>query len=118
MKFSAELYALGLAMLAAPGADAFWRMECRGRSGLARIDPLVNPGAKSSHAHTIAGGSGKSITIRIYYLLADSRVKPRGLAVGWLTSSGVTRAQPATHARRARGKNKKTTTRKASKRNC
>lgn len=72
MKFSAELYALGLALLAAPGADAFWRMECRGRSGLALIDPLVNPGAKSSHAHTIAGGSGKSIAVRIYSLLADS----------------------------------------------
>ncbi|KAI9818258.1 MAG: hypothetical protein M1832_004474 [Thelocarpon impressellum] len=39
------------------GADAFWRLPCQGRSGLARIDPLVNPGAVAPHAHTIHGGS-------------------------------------------------------------
>ncbi|KAI1329065.1 hypothetical protein F5Y16DRAFT_367307 [Xylariaceae sp. FL0255] len=38
--------------------NAFWRMECRGRSGLARIDPIVDPGEISSHAHTIQGSSG------------------------------------------------------------
>lgn len=72
MKFSNELMALGLALLAAPGADAFWRMECRGVSAIARIDPLVNPGAKSSHAHTIAGGSGKSPTVSNSYLRGEA----------------------------------------------
>lgn len=38
-------------------ADAFWRMECRGRTGLARLDPLVEPGEVANHAHAIHGGS-------------------------------------------------------------
>lgn len=49
--------ALAAAMLLG-SADAFWRMECRGISGHARIDPLVNPGGFSAHAHTVCGGSG------------------------------------------------------------
>jgi hypothetical protein len=40
-------------------ADAFWRMECHARSGLARIDPIVTPDKISSHAHAIHGGSSK-----------------------------------------------------------
>ena len=61
--------ALAAAMLMGT-ADAFWRMECRGRSALARIDPLVNPGDFSAHAHTVAGSSGKNhidfaLTMRI-----------------------------------------------------
>lgn len=36
-------------------ALAFWRLPCRGRLGVARLDPLVNPGAVSSHAHVIHG---------------------------------------------------------------
>ncbi|KAI0122925.1 hypothetical protein BJ170DRAFT_118091 [Xylariales sp. AK1849] len=40
------------------GVSAFWRMECRGRVGLARIDPLMDEGEASSHAHTIHGSSG------------------------------------------------------------
>jgi len=49
-----------LAILASlGGAAAFWRMECRGQVGLARIDPLINPGGVSSHAHAIHGSSGK-----------------------------------------------------------
>ncbi|KAL2257868.1 hypothetical protein VTK26DRAFT_9068 [Humicola hyalothermophila] len=48
-----------LAILASvSGAAAFWRMECRGRVGLARLDPLVNPGTLSTHAHAIHGSSG------------------------------------------------------------
>ncbi|KFY06255.1 hypothetical protein V492_08098 [Pseudogymnoascus sp. VKM F-4246] len=54
MKFTAATAAAVLA----GSAEAFWRMECRGRSGLARIDPLVNPGVASAHAHTIFGSSG------------------------------------------------------------
>ncbi|KAK3325585.1 hypothetical protein B0H66DRAFT_129495 [Apodospora peruviana] len=52
---------LSLAVLAAAsGADAFWRMECRGRLSLARIDPLVSPGEVAAHAHAIHGSSGFS----------------------------------------------------------
>ncbi|KAL1839072.1 hypothetical protein VTJ49DRAFT_1902 [Mycothermus thermophilus] len=42
------------------GAHAFWRMECRGRVGLARLDPLVDPGTLSQHVHAIHGSSGFS----------------------------------------------------------
>ena len=41
-------------------AHAFWRMECPGRVGLARIDPIVDPGTVSKHAHAIHGSSSKS----------------------------------------------------------
>ncbi|OQE39815.1 hypothetical protein PENCOP_c006G06042 [Penicillium coprophilum] len=37
---------------------AFWRLPCRGRSGLARIDPIVEPGKASSHAHAVHGAGG------------------------------------------------------------
>lgn len=48
-----------LAMAAAFGAaDAFWRMECHGRVGLGRVDPLVNPGEVAQHVHHIHGSSG------------------------------------------------------------
>ncbi len=36
------------------GAAAFWRMECRGRSGLGRIDPMASPDEVSQHAHIIS----------------------------------------------------------------
>ncbi|GAB1314204.1 hypothetical protein MFIFM68171_04414 [Madurella fahalii] len=50
-----------LAILASvSGAAAFWRMECRGRVGMARLDPLVNPNTVSHHAHVIHGSSGFS----------------------------------------------------------
>lgn len=39
---------------------AFWRMGCRGRTGLVRIDPLVSPGTISEHIHAIHGSSGFS----------------------------------------------------------
>ncbi|EAQ90551.1 hypothetical protein CHGG_02486 [Chaetomium globosum CBS 148.51] len=42
------------------GAHAFWRMECRGQVGLARLDPLIDPGVPSKHAHAIHGSSGFS----------------------------------------------------------
>lgn len=40
--------------------DAFWRMPCRSRTGLARIDPIMDPGAISDHVHAIHGGGSKS----------------------------------------------------------
>lgn len=42
------------------GANAFWRMECPGRVGLARMDPIINPNEASPHAHTIHGSDGTS----------------------------------------------------------
>lgn len=50
------------AVLASAGlSEAFWRMECRGRAGLARLDPIVAPGRVSQHAHAIFGSSGFSM---------------------------------------------------------
>ncbi|KFY43148.1 hypothetical protein V495_04129 [Pseudogymnoascus sp. VKM F-4514 (FW-929)] len=66
MKFTAATAAAVLA----GSAEAFWRMECRGRSGLARIDPLVNPGVAAAHAHTIFGSSGFTATSGSDELLA------------------------------------------------
>ena len=39
------------------GAEAFWRLPCRGRSGLGLIDPIVDYGKVSPHSHTIHGPS-------------------------------------------------------------
>ena len=39
---------------------AFWRLECDGSVGLARMDPLMNFGTAGDHVHSIKGGSGKS----------------------------------------------------------
>lgn len=40
-------------------ADAYLRIECPGRTGLARLDPIVSPGGFSSHAHAVHGSSGE-----------------------------------------------------------
>ncbi|KAK7415669.1 hypothetical protein QQX98_005701 [Neonectria punicea] len=45
------------------GAHAFWRMECPGRVGVARIDPIVDPGTISKHAHSIHGSSAFAETV-------------------------------------------------------
>ncbi|KAK5121954.1 hypothetical protein LTR85_004526 [Meristemomyces frigidus] len=42
------------------GVDAFWRLNCA-KIQTGRIDPLVNPGTVSAHAHTIVGGSNIGI---------------------------------------------------------
>lgn len=47
-----------IALALASGADAFWRMECPGVLDVARIDPIVNLGDASAHAHTLSGSSG------------------------------------------------------------
>ncbi|POR33764.1 Uncharacterized protein TPAR_06046 [Tolypocladium paradoxum] len=52
------------------GVNAFWRMECPGRVGLARMDPIVNPGDVSSHVHAIHGSSGFSENADTSNLLA------------------------------------------------
>ncbi|KAL7823829.1 hypothetical protein V8C26DRAFT_383986 [Trichoderma gracile] len=53
-------------------ADAFWRMECQGRVGLARMDPVVYPGEDSPHMHAIHGSSGFSETSGTSELLAGN----------------------------------------------
>lgn len=52
-----------LALLGTP-ALAFWRMECRGVNGQARIDPLVDYNRVGSHVHEIFGGEGKQFLMR------------------------------------------------------
>ncbi|OQO13972.1 hypothetical protein B0A48_00847 [Cryoendolithus antarcticus] len=43
-------------------ASAFWRMPCRSRTGLARMDPLMDPGEISDHVHSIFGGGNFGMT--------------------------------------------------------
>ncbi|RGP78004.1 glyoxal oxidase precursor [Fusarium longipes] len=50
-------------------AHAFWRMECPGRVGLARLDPIIDPGTVSKHAHSIHGSSGFADTVTTQQLL-------------------------------------------------
>jgi hypothetical protein len=38
-------------------SEGFWRMPCGNFDGIYRIDPIVNPGSPSDHAHSIHGGS-------------------------------------------------------------
>lgn len=45
-------------VLALPSVHAFWRMECRARSGVGQVDPLMTPGEVSPHAHVIHGSGG------------------------------------------------------------
>ena len=63
MKISAT-NALKAATILALGAnvDAFWRMPCKGRTALARIDPLVNFGDIGDHVHAVHGSSGMLIS--------------------------------------------------------
>lgn len=49
---------IALVALMGGQASAFWRMECRGTTAQARIDPLVNPGTIGDHAHQIFGSGG------------------------------------------------------------
>ncbi|KAJ5980903.1 hypothetical protein N7481_008201 [Penicillium waksmanii] len=59
-----------LASLAAfPVADAFWRLPCRGRTGVARLDPIVDPGEVSSHVHVIHGGGSFGMSANYETLL-------------------------------------------------
>ncbi|KAI0205102.1 hypothetical protein F4808DRAFT_273182 [Astrocystis sublimbata] len=41
--------------------EAFWRMECRGITGLDRIDPIMDFNKVAAHAHTSHGSSGFSL---------------------------------------------------------
>ncbi|KAF2841283.1 hypothetical protein M501DRAFT_928723 [Patellaria atrata CBS 101060] len=55
MKYSLANAAL-LALSLSEPATAFWRMRCPSRTGLARIDPLVDSGTAADHSHAIHGG--------------------------------------------------------------
>ena len=66
------LVAASLVTLFLGNANAFWRLECDGSVGLARMDPLMNYGTAGDHAHSIKGGSGKPTNFRILcYLYAS-----------------------------------------------
>lgn len=43
------------------GAHAFWRMPCQTETGVARMDPLMDPGRIADHVHTVAGSSSTYI---------------------------------------------------------
>lgn len=50
---------VAVALVAFSGAaDAFWRMPCRGRTALGRIDPIMDVGKPAKHSHTLQGGNG------------------------------------------------------------
>ncbi|KAK8004169.1 hypothetical protein PG989_003888 [Apiospora arundinis] len=57
-----SLVLLVAALDAISGVSAFFRMECRGRLAMARIDPLVNNNEVGQHVHAIHGSSGFSET--------------------------------------------------------
>ncbi|RFU30740.1 hypothetical protein B7463_g5614, partial [Scytalidium lignicola] len=85
MRFSLTTIVKAVTVLTAVGGvDAFWRMPCRSRSGLARIDPLMNNGTVSPHAHSIFGSSG----------FGESSAY-NDLAAGDCTSCGVTQDKSA-----------------------
>ncbi|KAH9909492.1 hypothetical protein F4778DRAFT_719 [Xylariomycetidae sp. FL2044] len=55
-------YSAALALLGAVNpVSAFWRMECRSSTGSARLDPIVDFGVPSAHAHIVFGSSGFSL---------------------------------------------------------
>lgn len=54
-------------------ADAFWRLQCFGRLGTAMMDPIVSPGAVSSHEHTVKGGSGTYSSFRASHSLVFAK---------------------------------------------
>lgn len=43
--------------------EAFWRLPCRGRAGVARMDPLVDPGMPSYHVHSVQGSGGFAMDV-------------------------------------------------------
>ena len=55
-----------LTILLPGNVNAFWRLECEGSVGLARMDPLINFGMAGDHAHSIKGGSGKFLSFRAW----------------------------------------------------
>ncbi|GAB7360706.1 hypothetical protein MBLNU230_g0583t1 [Neophaeotheca triangularis] len=59
------------AVLLAGSANAFWRMPCRSRTGLGRLDPIVDKGTISGHVHAIHGGGNFGFETTFDDLTAD-----------------------------------------------
>lgn len=51
--------------------NAFWRLPCRGQLGVARLDPLMDPGEVASHVHTIHGAGSKQTHCPLDRLLTN-----------------------------------------------
>lgn len=86
-----SIVAATAALSLAGNVNAFWRLECRGRAGIARIDPLVNPGTVGSHVHHIHGSSGMLLPIlHVEHLLLSrgerANFKMDSLAHCWIWS--------------------------------
>ena len=64
--------ALKAVLLLSAGAEAFWRMPCKGRTGLARIDPLVNFGTIGDHVHAIHGSNGMYLSQNVHQAIQTS----------------------------------------------
>ncbi|QSZ31120.1 hypothetical protein DSL72_000683 [Monilinia vaccinii-corymbosi] len=56
----------------AGNVDAFWRLPCRGRTAVARIDPLVNYNSVGLHAHSTHGSGGLGIKSGYDELMASN----------------------------------------------
>lgn len=56
-KFNLVLLFIGLVVIASIPVSAFWRLLCHGQIGVVRIDPLVDYGMISDHAHAVHGAS-------------------------------------------------------------
>ncbi|KAJ5191927.1 uncharacterized protein N7498_010912 [Penicillium cinerascens] len=52
--------------------NAFWRLPCRGRTGVARLDPIVDPGMISGHVHTVHGAGNFGMSADTETLLESS----------------------------------------------
>ena len=66
-------------------ANAFWRLECDGSVGLARMDPLMDYGRAAGHVHSIKGGSGK--LIHLYMAFFSPNLLKREIHHREITSS-------------------------------
>ncbi|WEW56175.1 hypothetical protein PRK78_001612 [Emydomyces testavorans] len=71
MRFNAVALAGVITTMAAPSM-AFWRLPCRGVLGVARIDPIMDPGKPSVHVHSIHGGGNFDMDVTRDELLASS----------------------------------------------
>jgi len=66
-------------------ANAFWRMPCTKPVLDGRVDPIVNPGKASGHAHTIMGSGGMPLSLHIGQSQSDPYFQPSGSALRFPT---------------------------------
>ncbi|KAG5760064.1 hypothetical protein H9Q72_011817 [Fusarium xylarioides] len=62
MRVFSSCVAATLALVVSP-ASAFFRLPCSRPVTLQRVDPIVNPGTLSAHAHTVMGGNRFNFTM-------------------------------------------------------